>query len=289
MPINGVCGKDTPIKQDHFKTIIKHHIDVCQLVFKKHQWACRDYRYIDVFGGPGFFEGMKGSPVIFQEVATAASLSYDADIIEKDPDNYRELRRYVRESSHYRVHLGDNSDVLPQLGARKNQFGLVYFDPPQDDHTVPLSFDLMRQCAARWKYIDLMLYISPALLKRTRMINGYQPIEEYLSKIDKKYWIIRSLIGKHQWTFLIGTNYPDWANWEKAGFYPIDSPKGRIVFDRANLTKEEFKKKVQPGLTGLMQNTCSIPHLELSERKQSSGPGAFAKGVIAGLLRKFTI
>ena len=57
--------------------------------------------------------------------------------------------------------------------------------------------------------------------------------------VGKKQWLIREPIGKHQWTFMLGTNWKKFPEWKKEGFYRIDTEEGQRVFRRLNWTAGE--------------------------------------------------
>lgn len=281
--------QETPNKQNDFRKIIRHHLNVVRHIREKYQWARkRPYLYIDAFAGPGRYCGIIGSPIIFLEEVIQTGIPFQAVAIEIDPDRADQLRRYSE--GLITVHNGCNMDYLQQSQFYNDQFGLVYCDPPgAENGTIPLSFRMMSHVAARAKRLDVMVNIAPASHKRTIQLAGYQSIDDMKREINKSQWAIRSMRGKHQWTFLIGTNWVKWADWNSAGFYDVNSDAGSVLFDKANLTSEQFKKKVQPHLTGLMQSTSDIQRLELSGRKSLSGLKAFVSDAIKGALRKFTI
>lgn len=290
MNIPGLYSEsETPNKQRDFRKIIRHHLTVVKYIREKHQWARKyPYLYIDAFAGPGRYCNIVGSPIIFLEEATRSAVPFKAYALEVDSDRANSLRHHS--GGLIEVLTGNNMFSLSQIQMNNGQFGLLYCDPPgAKKGTIPTSFQLMRNASARAKRLDVMINIAPTSHKRTNKLSGYKSIEELRLSVDKPHWAIRCLNGNHQWTFLIGTRYIDWAKWEQAGFYDVNSEAGSVLFDKANLTSEQFKKKVQPHLTGLMQSTSDIQRLELSGRKSLSGLKAFVSDAIKGALRKFTI
>lgn len=281
--------EETPNKQEDFRKIIRHHLNVCANIREKHSWANKyPYLYIDAYGGPGRYCGIVGSPLIFLEEAQAAGIPFRAIAIEIDPERAQALREAA--NGNLTVYQGHNCDYIKRIPMNHNQFGLLYCDPPgAKDEAIPLSFQIMSEVAKRARRLDVMINMAPASHKRTIELAGYTSIADLKKSVTKQEWAIRSTRGKHQWTFLIGTNWIEWAKWNRAGFYSLNSEMGELLFDKVNLTGEQFKKKVQPHLTGLMQSTCDTPNLELSERRPSGGPVAFVSGVIGGLLRKYII
>lgn len=295
--MKGICGSETRDKQRDFQAIISHHLTVVRNIRRKHGWVHQKYLYIDAFAGPGIYsyrqQTIQGSPVIFFNAARLTSLRWAMVAIENDPDNFNNLSLSLPPSLNYSLVNDDNLTWLKQLSTRvdsSNTFGMLYCDPPNTEDTIEGSFELMERMAQLYEKVDLMVYISPTTLKRIRTSkDSVKSLIDRMDPIKKEYWAIREMRGKHQWTFLIGTNYIKWADWRALGIHPVNSPAGREILKRANYTKSELKKSVQPPLTGLMQNTSSTPNFELSERKPSTEPVVSVKSAVANLLRKFTI
>lgn len=287
MSLKGVYGPETQWKQRDFRAILSHHIDVCRRIFEKHRNYSSIYRYVDIFGGPGLYDGIEGSPLIFRQLAMGTGLSYQADIFEIDPGRYASLVKNLGPNGHIKVTLGNGCELFRNLFIGTQQYGLLYCDPPQDENTFDRSFELMTYASLRYLHLDLMLYVSATNLKRIRVYKGTPFLSERLKPINKQYWAIRHLKDQQQYTFLIGTNYIEWAKWRKRGFFDVDSPEGKRILEKADLTNDELKKRYQPPLTGLMQSTSDTPNLELSERKRFGGLGESVKDAIKGQLRKF--
>lgn len=159
-----------------------------------------------------------------------------------------------------------------------------------------LSFKIAKDFALCYPRLDILLYVSANNIKRIAGARRLQPPEgakdtpclvDRLESIQKRDWIIRTLRDKFQYTFLVGTNFKGPFDWRGRGFYDVKSSQGQHILDKANYTKEQVKKKYQPPLTGLMQSTSDIPHLELSERKRFGGLGGYVKDAVKGQLRKF--
>jgi len=85
-------------------------------------------------------------------------------------------------------------------------------------------------------------------IRRSPQTGLNETLEESLSKIDKKYWLIRQPEGQHQWTFLIGSRGFQWQEWRKEKSYRLDSEIGQEIMFKLNLTEQEFKDHIQPRL-----------------------------------------
>lgn len=251
MSLKGVYSRETPQKQHDFRAILNHHINVCQRIFEKYSYRSQ-YRYIDIFGGPGLYGGIEGSPLIFKQLAVGTGLSYQADIFEIDPGRYASLVKSLNSNGPIKVTLGNGCELFKNLTIGPKQYGLLYCDPPQDEDTFDRSFELMTYASERYSRLDLMLYVSATNLKRIRAYKGTPFLSERFKPINKKHWAIRRLRDQQQYTFLIGTNYIEWAEWHNRGFFKIASPQGKQILEKADLTNDELKKRYQPPLTGLM-------------------------------------
>ena len=294
--MKGVSGEETPFKQKDFKVLLQHHINICSIVIKKNAWASQAYRYFDMFGGPGIIhengETIKGSPVIFLDVIRESSLFYWADIVEQDVATFSDLSS-VLHSPQIRLHHGNSQMIYTKfLMPSRKQYGLLYLDPDMSESGFDLSFTIAKDFSIAYPMLDILFYISANNIKRIASAKGTPNLQARLEPIKKSSWVIRTLKTKFQYTFLIGTNFSRPFEWAGKGFHDVNSMNGKAIFDRANFTKDELKKKNQPPLTGLtelMQSTCITPRLGLSERKRFGGLGEYARDVIKGQLRKYII
>ena len=236
--MKGICGEHTSEKQDYFKSIIEHHINVVSKITSKSNQFPKTYIYIDAFAGPGQYNHDKrsiiGSPILFDQ--SIGNIPYKSFLFEKD--NWQSLIKYCPEAINEDCQVG-----IKRLSFHENSFGLAYFDPPGDMDNYHLSFDLMAYLSQKYIFLDLMINIAASSIKRV----AYAPhcknpitLNDKMFNIEKKHWVIRDMVGKHQWTFLVATNYDKWAKWEKKGFYLLDSPKGQDLFNKAKLNKEDY-------------------------------------------------
>lgn len=243
--------------------------------------------YIDTNAGSGYNEdvGCPGSPLIFLNEAERLHVNYQAYLVEKDPALFGKLGERVK-GCNARAICGDNKEVVPDILSRipKNSLGLIYVDP----NGIP-DWQMIADASRRAEKLDILIRFNTMALIRNYS-NGYLPLPDYLKIINKKCWYGKDYYhsDKWHWSFLLGMNYK-FGDWKSKGWRNFDSPDGDDLKDKLTYTKDDLQKKRQLPLTGLMQSTCDIPRLELSERKSSGGLKAFVSGVIAGLLRKYTI
>ena len=91
--------------------------------------------------------------------------------------------------------------------------------------------------------MDFMMTYAATSHKRqikAKACSATERLPGLLSKIKKKFWLIREPTGKHQWTFLIGTNWADFPRWNKKGFYGITTKRGQEIYRTIWMTKSEL-------------------------------------------------
>ena len=259
--INGIgISPETPIKQDHFKTIVEKHLKiVCDGIFKKNYgWVENNkYFYYDMNAGSGFYEGIVGSPLIFlNEAIKYRHVQFNVYLFEIEPDNIVQLERIVSEA-HYPPNINihyiqkDSSVYLTDylFYSHNQQFGMVYSDPTG---SVP-PFDTLAKFSQR-KYCqrtDIVINFAASTIKRIRGSSKCierRCLTDYLSVISKKAWIIRENHGKHQWTFLIGANWINFPEFRGIGFRYADSAEGQSILDNLNMSAREKKTCRQQSL-----------------------------------------
>lgn len=247
--VKGINGKETPYKQDDFRELLNHHINVCFPIINK-SWTTGFYHYFDMFAGPGILDnGIKGSPVIFQETIAQYLLDYQADIVEQDKAIFEQLQLH-KKSSQVRLYLSDSKNIYRNFLITKNskQYGLLYLDPDMSEDGFDLSFEIAEKFSIYYPRLDILFYISANNIKRIRSAKGTQTLIQRLAPIKKSDWIIRTLRDKFQYTFLIGTNYPKPFCWKKRGFYDVKSKEGQAILEKANYTIDEINRGLQPFL-----------------------------------------
>lgn len=278
MPIvNGIgFGEHTALKQEHFEKVLGLHMAVTTRVqnnWREKGWHGAEldrYYYFDINAGAGSDPtGLIGSPLIFLRQARARQLSYRAILIDREPDNCKRLTDAIRDYD-VTIELGDHNDVLPKyFVSAPSRFGLVYTDP---SGTIP-PFDLLAQMSRQpvYKRLDICIYVHATNIKRIRRsdrTNENRCLRDFIDGIDKKEWIVREPVGKEQWSFLIGSNWIDFPDWQKEGFHSYKSAKGKEIFDLLTYTSEEIAERNgqtafpffnSPDLvTGLTEPTQSI-------------------------------
>lgn len=242
MPVkNGIgYGQYTLDKQFGLEMLFKYHMSVVREVLGNHPNFPQIYHYIDTNAGSGHNEELDcdGSPLIYEKEIRQIGIGGKSWLIEREPENADILRDLVGGE----IIIGDNRDVLHGIIARLpwRAFGLLYHDP----NTVP-DFDLLTKACrnSRMYKMDILIRCSGTSIKRARSAypDKFCNLQEYLSKINKKYWLVRRLAhgDRHQWTFLFGTNWKDIKDWKKRGFYRIDSAEGKQILHTITYTAPE--------------------------------------------------
>lgn len=244
--------------------------------------------YIDTNAGSGYNEevGCNGSPLIFLSEAERLGLKYRAYLIEKDPALLARLSRRVFGYNAETI-CGNNGDIVPKILERipPKSLGLMYVDP----NGIP-DWDMISSASQNetMKKIDILIRFNSVALIRNHH-NGYLPLPSYLEQIkNKPNWYGKDYYHSDEWhwTFLLGMDYR-FGDWKAKGWRSFDNPDGQDLKDKLTYKKDDYQKKRQPPLTGLMQSTSDIPDLELSERKRFGGLRESVKDAIKGQLRKF--
>lgn len=189
-----------------------------------------------------------GSAVIGVEAARAFGLNYQAFLCELNPENTLDLSIHFADDRHVTVLTGDNRQTLPSVLGEfgPERFGYIYADP----NNANIPTDLLTNIYSRRVYrrTDLIVNVAAASVKRIVSGAGREDASllSLLERVDKKYWLVRDPHGKHQWTFLVGTNWANFPEWEKEGFYRLDGDRGRHIWQTVALSKKQVAAQTQP-------------------------------------------
>ena len=244
----GLSGH-TDDKQRVFAGLLAMHITICSHMN-------RPYLYVDLNAGPGkkLFDGKEvtGSPIIAVELLDGKLDDYFALLLEERKDLAAELQIQMCAlnipTSRWDVKWIDNKKAVSLLDTMSKQspMGVIYHDPNGD-----LDMDLLGLLSriAGFRQVDILIHLSAANLKRSRKATQSGPdLETALSSVSKKYWLVKEPTGKHQWTFLLGTNWDAFPTWKKEGFYRTNTPRGQDILNRVAFTKRERRDQLQPSL-----------------------------------------
>lgn len=227
--------------------------------------ALKSVLYVDMNAGSGWNEKVDcvGSPLLFLQEANKYDFGLDINFIEIDEGRTAELNRRLRDECQYKkllpmcnIHTGDNYEILPELIAREKCYGLVYCDPngPKNLRIEELA---RISKSPNFRFVDILIRISGTAYKRVKnglnnfgekkdcphLIGKYPNLKTAIRTINKTKWLVREVQDPDpaQWTFLFGTNWPDYKEMSKEGFYDITSSRGAATFDRIAFTAPELE------------------------------------------------
>ena len=121
---------------------------------------------------------------------------------------------------------------LARAGDQPHRYGLVYADPIGKE----IPVELLAKVSARLPKVDILSYISATNYKR----RGGPRLADHIAAVGKRHAYIREGFDKHQWTFILWTNFPKDISWKKRDFWRLDTTRGQQILDRLNLTKPEL-------------------------------------------------
>lgn len=256
MPIINNIGlsNETLIKQEHFREIVRTHLMICNGIFKRnYDWSENgNYFYYDLNSGPGCYEGITGSPMIFlKEARIYRNIKFHCFLFEENVSNAAELEANIEsmnlpDNFKINVIIKDSEIYLNKymIYTKNCKFGMVYSD--QNGRIPP--FDTLSQFSYHKSNsrIDIVVNMSATNIKRVRGSSKCcenRNLNDYLRSIRKQAWLVRENHGKHQWTFLIGSNWKKFPEFKNIGFWNIQSREGNEIFSNLNSTAREKKSR----------------------------------------------
>lgn len=279
MPIkHGIgYGEYTPEKLQCFESFLSMHIRWTKAVLQRHPYWVFTYNYIDATAGCGYCpeSNMPGSPLVFLAIAHRLGMPYHADFIEVEPGNHFLLAGAIPHDAHQYVstHHGDYCDVLPRLIERldKNAFGLIFIDHSGAVTELMDRIEILERLSIKHPKIEILIYVPAANVKRVLYHRNIR-LEDCLQGIRKRHWLVRKPMGKHQWTFLMGSNTPP-PEYPSIGFYRLDSQEGQQIFGILNYTNQELEECQQLNLPSIerMPNISRIQSIAVSEQMPLNG------------------
>lgn len=251
---NGIgVSQNTIYKQDIFRQFVRNHINIAEKVITKNSYYNRNYWYFDLNAGAGVYQtedgiNIKGSPIIFAEEALKhPKLHFHLVLIERNEKNFSTLRNNLIKGKNlwYETHCEDHNNVLLQYGSKgSKRIGLAYTDPSGNRP----PFDLLAKFNLQYIHttIDLLIHMSATNLKRIIHSPGCKDrrnLNDYLSILHKKHWQVSDGKYRHQWTFLFGCQWTQFAEMKKIGMRLIDTPEGKqIIHKLTKTTKESYER-----------------------------------------------
>ena len=241
MPINedGVGYSEyTQGKLFAFAGILEMHAKICRRIQSKYPRT--PYYYIDLNAGVGSVAGQPSSVPIAKRILDEHLMDRFIYAVDINPNAPAALAGQACEAA-----WGDNRVIAPMWIERipkyPSAYGLIFHDPND-----LVDFDLLGRLyeQPQTQKVDLLIYMSATTWKRYRTGSSKRiaSLIVELGRINKRYWIVRDPRGKHQWTFLLGTNWQDFPYWERGGFYRVDGREGSRVLAKLSETSEEARQ-----------------------------------------------
>ncbi len=257
MPVKNGQGEseETPVKQSQFRAFLNIQMMAAKSVMRTQKWCNGDYyQYFDLYSGCGRWgANQKGSPLLFLDAIEQHDLPFRAVFIDKEAINIEQLKDEIPnyQRTFCTVLAEDNKLAMrPYLKVEKGKprMGLIYADP-----NGLVCWDILAWMShmKRYERTDLLVYFSANRgLKLHRRSNPtkYEYLTEYLEQIDKSEWVIRQPRTNFEWLFLYGTQWHDKPTWEKAGWYDLNSKRGREILFKCNFTIQERDELRQASL-----------------------------------------
>lgn len=265
MPENWISA-ETERKEEDFRGILSMHVNICKGI--RHRRGAPPYLYVDLFAGRGRLEfggrRFDGSPLIARDTLSAAGIPYETVHYERDPLEAAHLLDALAGSSSTLFDDGCSDDFpvyiescqdgfaqwLDERGHQPERYGLIYSDPIRDE----IPHELLNRAAKYLPKVDLLSYVAATQYKRRRGSDPVRPfLADHIRAVDKRVALIREPLGPWQWTFVLWSNWTNLPQWEKRGFYRLDSLQGERILDRLNLSKPELHARDNVPLPGLDQ------------------------------------
>jgi len=241
----------TPRKQSDLERLYRYLFEVHRAITAKHI-NIQKFLYCDINSGCGenLKVGCKGSPKVFIDSIADYRFPKRAFFIDKEFSHVEILRANLPPADWITVVHADNRISLPAIirnYSDKWMHGLIYHDP-----NGIADFELLRAISnmGEAERIDILIRLEATALKRYRTAfpeKDSRNLRDHLKGINKKHWIIQEPQTVHQFSFFLGTNWPNISEMKKAGIYLLDSNIGRSIFDKLNYTKNEIEGQ-QPRL-----------------------------------------
>jgi hypothetical protein len=247
-PLDGSAGwsENTRLKQAHFEMVATKLATVARDVIRREAWPARKFLYVDLTAGPGFGDAGEGSPLVFARLAEAIGLDWEGVLFEKAPAMAARLQEELdaRDLRHrYTIRAIDHAQaaqlVADYPGTWPRLFGLIYFDP-NGGGRIPAGVIRGLTSHPRFHLVDVLCHVSANGAYKRRP--GGTCLSDDLLACGKRIVLIREPSDQWQWTVALLTNaWKRMPEFKALGFHRIDSPGGRAVLRRLELTVKELR------------------------------------------------
>jgi hypothetical protein len=262
----------TPEKQQDFQRLATIIFGAISGIVTRYRYVSPRAVAIDLNAGPGDYPNCLGSPLITLEAARKFQLPLDLHLCEADQGVAARLRETLEsfgllsptQEDGLMLRSQDPRDAItawiwpesyqtawPKIVRTilRRQEGRVYGLIYSDENGSEPPFALLREAAERLERVDLISHVSATNLKRligARYRGNEVRLSEQMLRLGKRFWLIREPRRQHQWTFLLGTNWDNFPEYTKAGFFDSTSARGRNIIcwlsysERERLNNEQY-------------------------------------------------
>lgn len=217
-PYDGyACGPCTPLKNEHYRQLLRMHMDIVQQIWNKHEWVEPTYFYWDLTAGPGIspVDKTPQAPLIFADEVICRDMPHQAVFFERSKDTCAALDANLSgypKDFHGTIISGDHRErFLPEVHRLLRRpkacyYGMVYHDPTPCKEALA-TWKLLADVSTRvnLKYIDFLFYVSATFVKRIRQFTNLT-LQQLLAPFAKQHCLVREPFGQDQWTFILLTN-----------------------------------------------------------------------------------
>ena len=257
------CNRFSYAKWEKLGYFMKVHAKAVNSVVHRFDWAFPAYVYIDLFAGPGIyttsenrlFDGdCEGSPIV--AARALKGIEHRLFLNDHDVDVAARLTNSLNfEGIYCNLSVMDQADYVDLITSikwrrasfpgGKKVYGLVFVDPngcPPWDECEKLG------ACKQYDRLDLLIHVNATAHKRLfhhSWMGENMRLEERLRRIGKKHIFLWVPEGGNQWQFSLAfcTNWKEFPEFKRKGFYSIDSTEGRELLDRLQYTREELSKQ----------------------------------------------
>lgn len=247
--MDGWISAETERKEQDFRGILGLHMDICKSILGRR--PNKPYLYADLHAGPGVLRwqgrSFNGSPLVFADLAAEKSLRHQALFFDSDPVVAARLSAALtwRPGDGTLEVFAESCETgmarwLARAGRQPWRYGLMYADPIGKEMPV----EVLAKANAALPRVDILSYVAATGYKR----RGGPRLSEHIAAVGKRHVLVREPAGGWQWTFLLFTNWDAYPDWKRIGFHRADSPAGRGILERLDLTKRELHESVNQPL-----------------------------------------
>jgi len=252
-------SEETEAKEYDFTGLERMHVNICKSPRILGRPGQLPYLFADLHGGPGMLERngrqFHGSPLIAVEALERSGFPYQTVHFEKDPETAARLKdqlaSQIRSGRTFVIpgpHETGMSAWLAANGRQPYRYGLIYSDPIKD----PIPVETFNAAARYLPRVDLLAYvIANDQYKRANGGGALRGrVADDIAAINKKHVLIRKESARHQFTFILWTNWTQFPPWTARGFHSITSPAGKAILDRITYTRAELAERYNTPLWG---------------------------------------